>query len=223
MNKYTDARANVTLLNHFNKIINTEDFRLLEIGCNTGYNLKYIYDRHPNAHYFGVDILPDAIQQASEILPQGNFFVGDIEKQPLFFGEKFDYIILADVIEHLSDPYGTLKYIKTFLKPKGKIIANIPNLMHWTIMIDLCIGGNFSYLDTGLLDSDHKHLFTYNEILKLFEGTGYKIVTFFETTLNKIPAEYEKYIDGLVELSENTIPKKQYEVFSYFIFAQIEE
>ena len=41
-------------------------------------------------------------------------------------------------------------------------MANIPNLMYWSTMYSLLIEGIFSYTDIGLLDYDHKHLFTYN-------------------------------------------------------------
>lgn len=60
------------------------------------------------------------------------------------------------------------------LKKDGRIIACIPNLMHYSVMKDL-INGNFTYSDMGLLDRTHIHFFTYNEIIRLFKDAGYEI------------------------------------------------
>ena len=40
--------------------------------------------------------------------------------------EKFDIILLADVLEHIKDPNGALKQIKKFLTKDGYIIITVP-------------------------------------------------------------------------------------------------
>jgi 2-polyprenyl-3-methyl-5-hydroxy-6-metoxy-1,4-benzoquinol methylase len=41
--------------------------------------------------------------------------------------ERFEFIVFADVLEHLQDPAAVLESCHGLLKPKGKIIISIPN------------------------------------------------------------------------------------------------
>src|SRR5680860_270801 len=40
--------------------------RLLEVGCGTGKNIKYLSSSYPHAHITGIDISPDMLQKASK-------------------------------------------------------------------------------------------------------------------------------------------------------------
>ncbi len=61
------------------------------------------------------------------------------------------------------------------LKPEGKILSSIPNTQNISLILQL-INGNWCYTKYGLMDSTHIRFFTWNEIFKLFSGTGYRIV-----------------------------------------------
>lgn len=56
----------------------------------------------------------------------------------------------------------------------GEILASIPNLMYISV-IEQLLYGNFTYTDIGLLDKTYIHLFTYNEIVRMFDEAGYDI------------------------------------------------
>ena len=45
--------------------------------------------------------------------------------------------------------------------------------MFYEVLKNLLEKGRFTYTQTGLLDYDHKHFFTYNEILQTFALAGY--------------------------------------------------
>lgn len=213
--------ANQSLIDIFKKINTKEEFYVLELGCNTAINLKTIQDLYPKAYYFGVDISLDAIKEARKLLPKASFWCADIETKPnLFERELFDFILLPDILEHLTKPDETLEYIKHILKPDGYIITSIPNLMHWSIIANLLINGNFTYTDTGLLDYTHKHLFTYNEIIKLFNNCKYQIKDIYYVNPFEIQEEYKDFINNLITLSNNKISLFQYEAFTYYITAQ---
>lgn len=145
-----------------------ENYRILEVGCNTGYNLERLKKTYPNCYTVGVDILdirqPDYIDE---------YFMMDIEKEGIFFDEDFDIILCADILEHLTKPYEIIQILKGFLKDDGYLIASIPNIMHYSVLYDMLMKGNFTYTDTGLLDYDHKHFFTFNEIERMFDKTGF--------------------------------------------------
>ena len=58
--------------------------------------------------------------------------------------EKYDYIIFADVLEHLKNPVRILSLAKEFLKLNGSICFSIPNLAHNSVIIDL-FNNKFNY------------------------------------------------------------------------------
>ena len=96
---------------------------------------------------------------------------GDAQKNYWRHTKKFDYIIFADVLEHLIDPYDVLCEAKRHLMPNGEILISVPNLAHNSIIIDL-INDNFDYQETGLLDRTHVHFFTYKTIVEMIQKVG---------------------------------------------------
>ena len=94
---------------------------------------------------------------------------GDIEKyewRNILKKERYDYIIFADVLEHLYYPEKVLKNAITFLKDDGSVLISIPNVAHNSIIIDL-INDEFKYTEVGLLDNTHIRFFTYNSLKEM--------------------------------------------------------
>lgn len=85
--------------------------------------------------------------------------------------EKYDYIILADVLEHLSNPQEVLRKCKKVLNENGKILVSIPNIAHNSILIDL-FNDKFCYDEVGLLDKTHIHFFTYKTFETMIRNIG---------------------------------------------------
>lgn len=187
----------------------------LELGCNDGYNLTKIQEIIPNSYTIGVDLLDEIKGEVDE------YYTYNIEKglPPAIEKYNFDYILLPDILEHLSNPKIVLENIKENLLPNGKILSTIPNLMHYTIIQDLLINGNFTYKTTGLLDSDHKHLFTFNEINNMFHNTGYKTTIYSM----RLPEEEEKKIYNIEFMNKvyniTNLDRLMFETFEYAIEA----
>lgn len=151
----------------------SDDIRVLEVGCDCGGNLFLVKKLFKDAHLYGTDICEGSLKFAAEF---AEVMINNIEDRNLSFDKfDFDVIIFGDVLEHLRDPLGTLIYCKQLLKKGGRIVTSIPNLMNIKVMKYL-LDGNFPYSDYGLLDRTHIHMFTYNEIIKMFvTDAGYKI------------------------------------------------
>jgi len=98
---------------------------------------------------------------------------GDLEK-PWWItelaGKKFDYIIFADVLEHLYIPERVLAEAKHLLYDMGSVFMSIPNIAHNAVLIDL-LQNKFEYRDSGLLDKTHIKFFTHAS-LKNFVATA---------------------------------------------------
>lgn len=189
---------------------------VLELGCDCGATLLEIRNRYPHAAVYGIELNERAALVASHV---ANVQVKNIEEQNLDYAfHTFDYIILGDVLEHLRDPLETIKYCRRFLKEEGYILASIPNLMHISVMEEL-LRGNFTYTETGLLDKTHIHLFTFNEIMRMFNTGGYEIVDIRPMAF-PVTAEQEVLMDRLLELQSGTL-RHMYETFQYVVCARI--
>ena len=102
---------------------------------------------------------------------------GDIEKLPLaVFDTLFpsDCWIFGDCLEHLRDPWRTVRQIRAAIDADGCLLACIPNAQHWSLQMRLA-SGLFRYEDSGLLDRTHLRWFTRITMLEMFAQAGWKI------------------------------------------------
>lgn len=88
---------------------------------------------------------------------------------------RFDCIVFNDVLEHLEDPWTALQTARVHLEPGGFIVASIPNIRNARTVFDLCVRGNWTYVDMGVLDRTHLRFFTRRSIGALFHDTGFEI------------------------------------------------
>lgn len=89
---------------------------------------------------------------------------------------SFEQVVLADVLEHMEDPWSALVQVREeLLVPDGSVIASIPNVRHWTVVVDLLLRGRWEYTDAGLLDRTHLRFFTRTSVVDMFSRTGYEL------------------------------------------------
>lgn len=86
-------------------------------------------------------------------------------------GENYDFIVLADVLEHLSDPLKTLKTAAKLLTENSRMVISLPHAHHMTIT-GTYYTHDFSYQDSGLLDRTHIRFFGLKNMDALFEEAG---------------------------------------------------
>jgi O-antigen biosynthesis protein len=153
--------------------------RVLEIGCACGATLLEIKNRYPKTEIYGIELNEGAAAVGrciADIRPMN-------AEEPLDYPEDyFDYVITADVLEHLVDPWRVVSNVRPHLKETGTLIASIPNIMHVSVMRGL-LNGRFTYQDAGLLDRTHLRFFTLAEIDHLFAGAGYGARTYIASTI----------------------------------------
>ncbi len=163
-------------------ITKKENIKVLEIGSGYGDTLIYLKGSGLAKEVVGVDLsFNESKKDSYDQLD--NFISGDIEKISLTQYENyFDVIILADILEHLSDPMRTLKNLQFNLKKDGEIIASIPNIRNLTAFFKIFVKGTFSYEDEGLFDNTHLRFFCRKDMISLFLESNYE-VTFIESSL----------------------------------------
>lgn len=189
-------------------------FKVLEIGCDLGATLVEIQNDYPKCETYGLDINKVAIEIATHITQAKE---GNIDELQIPFAEKFDYIILGDVLEHLRHPEEVVQMCRNMLNENGSIIASIPNVMHISV-IEQLIDGRFRYSDAGLLDRTHIHFFTYREIMELFLHAGYtiKYIDGIAFKTSERQNQIKKVLLGLSDATEDWM----YETFQYVVEAQ---
>jgi 2-polyprenyl-3-methyl-5-hydroxy-6-metoxy-1,4-benzoquinol methylase len=128
---------------------------ILEIGAGSGETLLELKKTGIANKIYGYDLV-DICLNKSEF---ESFIVGNIEKDPIPFNEKFDIIILADVLEHLVEPEKVLEKLIPFLKKNGKIYISLPNIRNYKAMYNIFFKGDFKYEEEGVLDQTHLRFF----------------------------------------------------------------
>lgn len=148
---------------------------VLEAGCGKGVFASLIKEKC-NAKVYGVEKVPDVAAVAGKFLDK--VYTGDyIEIVNKLSGNLFDCVVFNDVIEHMENPWDALIKTKNIMNDNGVIVASIPNFRYLPNMVEILYKKDFIYKDCGILDKTHLRFFTKSSIIKLFNDTGYEIVT----------------------------------------------
>jgi SAM-dependent methyltransferase len=148
--------------------------RVVEIGCGGGYTLEHLRITGRCQWTCGVELFPEAARQARERVDEvheGNIEQMDLPVAPA----SIDAILCLDVLEHLIDPWTVIRKLHGLLKPGGAIIASIPNVRHFRVVLPLLVSGRWDYTSSGLLDKTHLRFFTKQSAIGLMESSGLRI------------------------------------------------
>jgi len=162
------SNINVDLLN----AINAPPKKVLEIGCGEGWFGKKVKELYPDCTYHGVELFPDAAKVADNNID--GVLIGNIEEQQVMDAVQsgYDLLVFGDVLEHLIDPWATLKLLRSKAADQSTCVACIPNVAHWS-MIARLLAGQWTYEDAGLLDRTHLRFFTVETMIKMFQDADW--------------------------------------------------
>jgi SAM-dependent methyltransferase len=148
--------------------------RALDIGCGPGGFGTTLRRHYPAAKLVAVE--PEPAQAAQARTRFDEVFEGFFpEALPPGVG-SFDLISMNDVIEHMVDPWTTVRQVADYLTPGGQLLAAIPNVRFVTVSANLLFKGEWQYVDEGLLDRTHLRFFTRQTVEQLFDAAGFEIV-----------------------------------------------
>lgn len=142
---------------------------LLDVGCAEGFFLKGVED-NSGWKAEGLDIIRPAVDFANnELGVKAHYGVLEELKD---CGERYDYVRMNNVIEHVQNPFEFLKKTNSILKTGGLVWCSTPNgvqdgAVHKT--------ANRQGTTLNLLEN---HFFYYKPgtLKKMFEACGFKIV-----------------------------------------------
>lgn len=147
--------------------------KVLDVGCGKGVLGAKLKERQ--IEVVGIEKNKEFYMLAKDRLNQ--VFLADVENFNLPYPKGyFDCLLYADILEHLTDPLVTLKNHANYLRDKGYIVASIPNIRYYKVIIRLLLGKSWDYVDAGILDKSHLRFFTLINIKELFIKAGFKII-----------------------------------------------
>lgn len=141
--------------------------KALDIGSHTGLLLYHLGNGYLNADLYGIEPKKEfadftAKKTGAHVLA-GDWAV--FEKQYQHLMGQFDLITLNHVLEHLYDPIEKLKSIRTFLKPEGVLIIEVPDALsnRWDDPIEM------------FHIAHHQH-FTSQTLKQCLQASGFKLI-----------------------------------------------
>lgn len=102
--------------------------------------------------------------------------VGTIESVTLeqLGGRPFDVIVVADVLEHLVDPWQTLMQLRQLAGPDAMLAISVPNLRFYRLVGNLVFRGEFEYEPWGVRDWTHLRWFTKRSLTHTLIRSGWQ-------------------------------------------------
>ena len=172
--------------------------KVLDVGCGNGFLGRYLKEKC-GCKVFGIEKNEVWANESQKYYD--NVIIGDLNDERIWekIQDKFDTVILADILEHLINPETVLRQIKKVIQRDTDIIISLPNIALWRIRLNLLMG-KFNYTKRGILDKTHLRFFTLKTAKEMIIESGYKIQKVF-VTQPQIPLE------GKLKLSQTPFIK----------------
>ena len=191
--------------------------KILDLGCNEGKLLEEL-KAQKNCDITGVDKYDKSQNNQIE-----NYISFDLENGlPDLDYKNFDYILILDVVEHLSNPEKFISELKNKLNKSNnvKVFISTPNI-GFIIIRFMLLFGFFNYGKRGILDKTHKRLFTFSTLKSLLVQNDFKI-----TKSYGIPAPFplavgENFLSKILININTFLIKISKNLFSFQIFYEV--
>lgn len=169
--KWQPYRSDVLRIDAILKLVKPGS-RVLDVGCGDGTIGESL--RVNNNDVYGVDISAQAVTLALERGIKAS--VCDIENDNLPFPEKtFDFVVAAEIIEHVFDTDGFLGKIRNVLKTGGCLVLTTPNLASLGRRIFLFQGRNpLIEVASRPESAGHIRYFVKQALLDLLKENGFE-------------------------------------------------
>jgi 2-polyprenyl-3-methyl-5-hydroxy-6-metoxy-1,4-benzoquinol methylase len=149
--------------------------RVLDVGCGRGVILGALAEQGFEVH--GLEISAEAARGAD---PRAEIRIAENLKDAEYRTASFDQVIIWHVLEHVSDPVGTLREAHRILKPGGRLIVAVPN---FSSLQARCTGAAWFHLDLPR----HLYHFPLPALRQLLNLTGFHVQSVHHFSLRQNP------------------------------------
>ncbi len=161
--------------------------RLLDLGTGPGLALQLWADRYPQAHLFGVDLMPYMLEKARELLadlPQVQLLKADLHDPQLSLEpHSMDVAQSVVVLHEMIQPVRLLQTAHRLLKPGGRLMLvdwiRAPLVLYFSEEeVDQIFATD---TDLELLDDWFTHFYEHNrfsadDLVWLLEHCGFQVI-----------------------------------------------
>ena len=144
--------------------------RVMDIGCGPGDFDRLLVDK--GCVVSGADQFPPRDQSLFE-----KFIVWNEQSSLDLDLREYDYVLLLDIIEHLTQPEAFLDGLRRkahSLDGRPRFIVTTGNVVFAIVRLQALLG-NFNYGKRGILDLTHTRLYTFSTLKTLFEQCGFAV------------------------------------------------
>lgn len=178
--------------------------KVLDIGCGDCYfDNRLLNEFSEIKELYGVDIFLE-----NSFSDGKGHWVNDLDKVP---DEKFDLILMMDVLEHIEDDKGYMKIIKKYLTDDGVIIFTVPAFMKLYSLHDKELKHYRRYdlkmlkntlADTGLVICDKSYFYFSLIILRLLTFNKTQNLSMWDSNENSVKT---KFVKGVLNIDYNVL------------------
>lgn len=169
---------------------------VLDLGCGTGALGRY----SRNAAGITLDGVTLSEHEAALARPfYRTVLVLNLDGTELsqhFAVSSYDFIVCADILEHLAHPEHLLKQLDPLLCGGGRLLVSVPNAAYCGLIAEL-IEGEFHYRPEGLLDETHLRFFTRRSIIRQLQRTGWRPELIHTITRELWDSEFDPTLECL--------------------------
>jgi SAM-dependent methyltransferase len=132
---------------------------ILDVGCGAGDNARRLKKRDERRKVYGITLSEREKTAAAGVLDE--CWVRDVETDDLSFLDayEFDALLFSHVLEHLAEPWDTVRTFSDHLVSGGQILIAVPNVLNWKTRLQFLVG-RFEYAESGIMDETHLRFFT---------------------------------------------------------------
>ncbi len=148
---------------------------MLDIGCGVGTLTKALSQRFEKV--IGIDGSRIKIQKAKKNNPSPIIKYICTLYENYKPSLKFDFIVAANVLEHVNNPKIFLKNIRKWLAPGGRIVMTVPNALalHKRIGKSMGLINDLYKLTEDDLKKGHKRIYDSKKLKRDFLSSGYRV------------------------------------------------
>jgi len=143
-NKKDEISTNLGNANYFTRIGKVQelikkedkDIKILELGCGRGrLSRDLMNEGYKNMTLVDIDNYTDGLEVELK----------DLSFEKLSFDDnQFDIVLAIAIIEHLENPFLLYREVHRILKPGGKFIVAVPNVLSLKSRINFLLSGNMT-------------------------------------------------------------------------------
>ena len=174
MNHISCSNLVYTNIGNF-KLLNCLDIKkndkILDCGCGAGDNARHLLEK--GAIVTGITISKAEKEVAKKFCKEVH--LANLETGiPKEVSEKFNFIIMSHILEHLVNPINLLNDSKNLLEKNGKLIIALPNFLIYYNRLKI-LKGNFNYTNGGIMDETHVRFYSPKLVKDLIINNGFLI------------------------------------------------